>query len=353
MSEITGVVLSYKEVYEELLYREIKERWKGIYLIERSIGAAVFGIESYEDILRDIDENGVPVFLNHMHPVIKQVEISGTEQDISFYEGLIDEQETYLDKEKVWTFQARITAKNILPYQNGSLILHISNRMREKGFQVNSDEAEQAASLTVFDHNAYFGYGDIKNNISRWNGGILFFPKNAAVVCRAEFKLEEAVQFFHINLNGISRALDLGAAPGGWSHYLAGQNINVDAVDPAELSEQVKGCERIQHYKMTAQQFLKLDIDKKYDLIVNDMKMDAGESVDILLSMLPVLSENGQVIVTIKMPKKNFLKKISSAKNALRRYFKNVYVKHLYYNRSEVTMYAKDVCVEKDEKFLK
>jgi len=54
-------------------------------------------------------------------------------------------------------------------------------------------------------------------------------------VNRAEFKVEEAIEFFGIDLSKHKRGLDIGAAPGGWTHYLSQHGIKIVAVDNALL----------------------------------------------------------------------------------------------------------------------
>ena len=56
---------------------------------------------------------------------------------------------------------------------------------------------------------------------------------------RAYFKLEEALDLAGVgDLHG-SHALDLGAAPGGWTEVLLDRGASVVAVDPGALDESV------------------------------------------------------------------------------------------------------------------
>jgi len=54
-------------------------------------------------------------------------------------------------------------------------------------------------------------------------------------VNRAEYKLKEAAEAFGIDLSMHKIALDIGAAPGGWSHYILQHGVKVVAVDNALL----------------------------------------------------------------------------------------------------------------------
>ena len=80
--------------------------------------------------------------------------------------------------------------------------------------------------------------------------GVVAAPNRAqarrkVVASRAYFKLEEALDLAGVDdLHG-SRALDLGAAPGGWTEVLLDRGASVVAVDPGALDASVvtrQGC---------------------------------------------------------------------------------------------------------------
>ena len=61
------------------------------------------------------------------------------------------------------------------------------------------------------------------------------------------------------------------------------------AVDPAKLDDRVKKMPHVTHYKGLAQDFVKTVEGKGeyFDIIVNDMKMDVRESVDLMVFLSP------------------------------------------------------------------
>ena len=67
-------------------------------------------------------------------------------------------------------------------------------------------------------------------------------------ICRAESKIEEALTRRGWNLNGTRLAVDVGAAPGGWSNYLASLVTQVIAVDKGDVICQ---SERVIHLRMS------------------------------------------------------------------------------------------------------
>lgn len=60
---------------------------------------------------------------------------------------------------------------------------------------------------------------------------------------RASFKIAEAFNYFKVDPSKIKVAIDIGAAPGGWSYYLASKGIKVIAIDNALMNYE-KLCEK-------------------------------------------------------------------------------------------------------------
>jgi len=77
-------------------------------------------------------------------------------------------------------------------------------------------------------------------------------------VCRAVWKLREALQETEVaavltRRGGVARALDLGAAPGGWTSVLAERCSDVVAVDPADLNPDVLALRGVRHVRLQAE----------------------------------------------------------------------------------------------------
>ena len=337
---VEGCIVSYKPFYEPLLFNELNARCKGIKLRDRADSSAAFLVEDYVAVLAEIEKDDF-VFLQHIHPYQKSHPVNGTDADMAVFLKMLEELLPYFTEEDRLTCQCRIDTGIPFGYSNQDLTKCLSELLTAKGFRVEPASADTVVSLTVYKETAYLGISRLEHNVSDWTGGIRFYSKADGVICRAEFKIEEAFQVFGIAVEDGMTALDLGAAPGGWTHFLSRQEVSVDAVDPANLEEEVKKAKNVKHYKMLAQEFAAAYKEKRYDIIVNDMKMDTNESIDILCEMSRQLKPEGCCILTLKLPKSNIQKRINVARQVLARRFETVKIRQLYFNRSEVTVFAK------------
>ncbi len=188
---------------------------------------------------------------------------------------------------------------------------------------------------------ALWGVSTAKENLSDWAGGMRRFAREEGRISRSEFKLLEAIELFGITLPERGTALDLGAAPGGWTRILRQLDQYVTAVDPGSLDPRLDGEKSIRHRVMTAQEFLREEPDR-FDIIVNDMRMDAADSARIMTSFATRLYRHGVAIMTIKLPEGESpaatRARVDAALDTLRRAYTIVGARQLFHNRSEITV---------------
>jgi len=141
---------------------------------------------------------------------------------------------------------------------------------------------------------------------------------------RAELKMAEAIQLLSENeMSSIFSdhllAVDVGAAPGGWSGFLANyqKKVSVIAIDPAELDPSVDSLENILHLKHKAEVVSGEDGKllarsgkelvgerwrEKFRLLVCDANMDIRDTVrELVLPLAVYLAPGGVLIVTLKL----------------------------------------------------
>ena len=173
---------------------------------------------------------------------------------------------------------------------------------------------------------------------------------------RAEMKIAEAFESFGISSSGI--ALDLGAAPGGWSKFLARNGFRVIAVDTAKLdydslersglkvavnSKSIKKALNmydIIHVNLRAADFLSKAKDIRIDLLADDMNMDCKSSSAEVLKYAPLMRKGSTLVMTIKCINRNAPKFMAQARKALSPKFSIKGIKVLPVNRQEMTLYA-------------
>ncbi len=208
----------------------------------------------------------------------------------------------------------------------------------QDGCMLDVRRPEQIVSVFLTAENAYVGLDTAEHNLSRYRGGMPHWAHGGEYdfVSRAEFKLIDALETFGIDLTGRTAALDLGAAPGGWTKALSERGLRVDAVDPVSLDASVAARKGVEVYRMTAEKFLSAAEVKTYDIIVNDMKMDVEKSLRVIASCRGRLKEGGIVVMTFKLPHV-FSYKSLRENLAWLRGFELTGARQLYENRSEIT----------------
>ena len=87
--------------------------------------------------------------------------------------------------------------------------------------------------VQIFQSLAYVGVTDAENVSVKRICIFRKYGKGERPFTRAEHKIKEAIEAFNVRIEEDFEALDLGAAPGGWTKVLSGLTEKVVAVDPA------------------------------------------------------------------------------------------------------------------------
>jgi 23S rRNA (cytidine2498-2'-O)-methyltransferase len=156
---------------------------------------------------------------------------------------------------------------------------------------------------------------------------------------RAEKKLREALKAFDVSIGPGTRALDLGAAPGGWTKVMAEEGCDVLAVDPADLDPEVAALPNVTHFRGHSQEVPSLPDLGRLHLITNDMNLDPGESAQLLVPLIPLLKPTGAVIMTVKFMTPRREEHVRAALDVLAPLFEEHRHKHLPHNAKETTLF--------------
>ncbi len=290
-----------------------------------------------------------PLFVRHICPAQLALGLrSRQESDFAMLRQEVTAQlAPLLDPELSFSVQTRLLSE--LPYkpfdinQMLSASLHESTnapidvRAPAQVLSVVCAPIQQPANRHVT-HTAYIGLSLALHNLSNWAGGMRRFAREDGRISRAEFKLLEALELFQINLPPRGVALDLGASPGGWTRVLRQHDQYVTAVDPGELDPRVAQDHGVRHKALTAEQYLANEPDR-FDLIVNDMRMDARDSARLMVAYAKQLYRHGSAIMTLKLPEEGRGPIIDYTFAILQEVFTIAGARQLFHNRSELTVY--------------
>lgn len=187
---------------------------------------------------------------------------------------------------------------------------------------------------------AWLGLSLVNDNLSDWAGGARRFRRQSDQISRAAFKLWEAREVFQLPLPAGGHALDLGAAPGGWTHALRQWGLSVVAVDPAALHPSLTADPNIQHHRTTAEAFVRhLAPTTHFAIITNDMHLDAPLSTRLMLTLARHLDQAGWGLVTLKLPRTGRPERLTAhCLSQLQTVYPSVRARQLFHNRHEVTV---------------
>jgi len=242
---------------------------------------------------------------------------------------------SYINKEE--NFSVQIRAAGDKTYNTSGIKQKITDYLKSEGYAENKRYPEQIISIFVSNDLAYMGFSHAEENLSIWSGGMRHYAFREDTISRAGFKLKEALEAYPAALEKGGAALDLGAAPGGWTKVLVEAGFKVAAVDPVLLSPVLQKNENVEYHNIRAHEYIK-NSDKLFDLIVNDMSMNIMTSINFIMSLRHRLRDKGYVILTFKLTKQDRINKINEGIKQLSKKFDVVFIKQLFHNRSEVTV---------------
>jgi 23S rRNA (cytidine2498-2'-O)-methyltransferase len=185
---------------------------------------------------------------------------------------------------------------------------------------------------------AYVGVSWANQNLSPWPGGQI--PITESVSNRAGYKLLEALSVFSIQLRKGDQALDLGASPGAWTTLLRHRGLRVTAVAPAPLYPWLAFDKGVTYEPLRAEDYLQR-CRTIFDLIVNDMYLDARESAQLMVEYARHLRREGIAIMTLKLAERNRRRVMDHSYRILRNAYKIIRVRQLVSNRKEVTLFLR------------
>jgi 23S rRNA (cytidine2498-2'-O)-methyltransferase len=176
----------------------------------------------------------------------------------------------------------------------------------------------------------------------------LKFPNQSP--SRSTLKLDEAFLFFipkndweHRLTSGMN-AVDLGSAPGGWTYQLVRRGMMVTAVDNGPMAESLMQTGQVKHKMMDG--FKYTPMKQNVYWLVCDM-IEKPSRVAKLMAEWLLNGYCKEAIFNLKLPMKGRYQQVNDDLQIMKDMFNEykvkyeLYAKHLYYDREEVTVHAR------------
>ncbi|MEM3839305.1 MAG: SAM-dependent methyltransferase [Candidatus Micrarchaeaceae archaeon] len=337
------------QAFEESAVKELKSMAR-FRLVDRSLNNLI--IETKADLAKKFRSKN-PTFIYCAFPIAVSGRISGKYAE-SIYALLLKA-----------IYKSKITSGEVIKlecfdinsrrgYSAKDLEVLFGTRLIKDGYRADLLNPDRLVYLVLMNERCYVGQASWESLKPKELNPLRRYSQQSHT-SRAEVKLAMAFEAFSIKQRGL--AIDLGAAPGGWSKFLALNGFKVIAVDNAYLDykslkaaglslkkaknpKEIAGAYGIIHFKSNAGSFLKELKCIRVDLLANDMNMDSLSSSEIAAKYAKFMRKGATLIMTIKCMSRNAPLYIRQAKKALSKEFLIKGIKALPANRQELTLYG-------------
>ena len=176
----------------------------------------------------------------------------------------------------------------------------------------------------------------------------LKFPSQAP--SRSTLKLDEAFLYFiprdewEQRLTSGMNAVDLGSAPGGWTYQLVRRGMMVTAIDNGPMAESLMETGQVKHKMMDG--FKYVPMKQNVYWLVCDM-IEKPQRVAKLMSEWLLNGYCKEAMFNLKLPMKGRYQQVTEDLQTIKDAFSEhkvkyeLYAKHLYYDREEITVHAR------------
>ncbi|MEW9698823.1 SAM-dependent methyltransferase [Paenibacillus sp. SI8] len=281
-----------------------------------------------------------PIFLRHVQPVHQVWELSRTEADIDQLKVWLSEAHAsglIGSGEKV-AVQVRKEERANVPYAPFAVKAALDEVIVSVlGSEPVVKQSDTIISVYVSASKLFAGISKPADNLSDWSGGAIRFLKEEDQISRAKFKLLEAEQRFGLDFQYARAALDIGAAPGGWTSFLLERGLRVTAIDPASMHPSLQGKPMLTIHRKNAGD-VKLRQDE-FDLLVCDMSWNPRQMARLVADLLYALQSGGTAIITVKLMHKKPFQTIREIMQIFEPSLYLIKAKQLFHNREELTLY--------------
>jgi len=236
-----------------------------------------------------------------------------------------------------------------------SLAARLAGELTSRGLLCPQESADATTKATRYLHvlfadgaHAYVGRSAVPW-ASRWIMGIPRLRMPGRAPSRSTLKLAEAFTVFlgeqeFESLRAGMRAVDLGAAPGGWTWQLAHRGVRVTAVDNGPLKGEVADDPLVTHVRADGLKFLPK---RPVDWMVCDIVEQPSRIAAVVARWIGE-GHARHAIFNLKLPMKKRYDEVRRCESIIRDALMKARVEHtlamrqLYHDREEVTGYLRN-----------
>ncbi|MFW5435630.1 SAM-dependent methyltransferase [Paenibacillus apiarius] len=300
---------------------------------------ALMELPADEHEVLNLLERQPAIFIRHIQPVHAVVEESAMKDELSasassLADKLFEQAEAAMAQTRV-AVHVRSSASNAA---EDKALRDALKAAAEAGGAVGAvQNPDLIISVFIHEGMVYAGLVTPAQAGSDWPGGAIRFQREEGQVSRAKFKLLEAERTFGLDFAAYRNALDVGAAPGGWTSLLLERGVHVTAVDPAKMHPSLMDHPRLSYYGKNAGEVAFEP--HEFDLLVCDMSWSPKVTAKLVIQLLDSVIPGGTVIVTVKLMHKKPLQTIRDVTEMFGEHMQILRAKQLFHNRDEITLY--------------
>ncbi len=277
-----------------------------------------------------------PIFLRHIQPIERTIPLSGRADDLQELGDVVRHAGSPFAGKRTAVHIRRVEG-TVFPYSAADTKAVVDAVLLELGSEPALKQPEWIISIYATRDQLLIGWGTPQELLSDWPGGAVRFQREDGQVSRAKFKLLEAERAFGLDFAQYKSALDVGAAPGGWTSLLLERGLAVTAIDPAELHPSLLAYPRLTYLKKNASD-VKL-APESFDLLVCDMSWSPMQMCKLVLELQGALRSGGIAVITVKLMHRKPLQTIREVLSRLQEAFEIRKAKQLFHNRDEITLW--------------
>lgn len=241
-----------------------------------------------------------------------------------------------------FTFKVKCERRGLHAWTSGQAARAVGLRLGDRtGAPADLEHPAQVVRVEVFQDLAFLGVCGAQSLLHKGIAKMRIWEPSTRPLNRAELKLREILQHHELTLPAEGRALDIGAAPGGWTKVLAEHMAQVVAVDPGELDPQVTQLPNVVHLRMRSEALLTLEDMGQFDVVTNDMNLHPAISAQILCDLVPLLRPSATAVLTVKFVNRHRRELVQEALDVLDAHFEGFRIGRVAHNAKETTIVAR------------